>query len=221
MPRKIIGAAFLSLDGVVQAPGALEEDRSGHFAHGGWLAPVADESIDETIGPLFSRDFALLLGRRTYEIFAAYWPIIPMDDPIAAAFAKCEKFVLSRKGVAPDWQGSKHLADLESLRAVKSGEGPDLIVQGSSTLNPQLLAAGLLDRLTLIIAPVVLGEGKRLFCEGTPPVTLKLVEQSVGSRGVITATYEPAGPVVPAAIGPEQMNPLERRRRERIAEGTW
>ena len=221
MARRIIGAVFVSLDGVIQAPGGIEEDRSGGFPHGGWLAPVGDEAIGDTIGPLFDGDFALLLGRRTHDIFAAYWPFMPMDDPIAASFARAEKFVLSRSGRTLDWQGSHRLASIDELAEVKAGTGPDLVIQGSSTLYPQLLAHGLLDRVTMLIAPVLLGTGKRLFGDGTPPATLRLVDHAIGSKGMIRATYEPAGAVAYAPSGPEVINDAETARRARIDRGTW
>lgn len=222
MGRRIIGAAFVSLDGVMQAPGGFDEDRSGGFAQGGWLAPVSDEALESQIGQLFfGGEFDLLLGRRTYEIFAAYWPFMPMEDPIAARFAKARKYVLTRGTQPLDWAGSERLGGMDALAAVKAQEGADLIVQGSSMLYPQLLAAGLLDRLVVMTAPVVLGSGKRLFGEGTPPLTLKLVEQRSGAAGMRIATYEPAGPVHTAMAGPEQINPVELARRARVAAGAW
>ena len=221
MSRRIIGAAFISLDGVMQAPGGAEEDRSGGFAHGGWLAPLSDEAVAGQIRALFSAPFDLLLGRRTYEIFAAYWPFVSPDHPIAARFAAARKFVLGPADLALTWDGSERLADLNAVGALKAESGPDLIVQGSATLYPQLLAEGLLDRLILIQAPVLLGTGKRLFGEGTPATTLRLIEQRSGANGMRVATFEPAGPVATAPSGPEQANPRELARRERIARGTW
>lgn len=221
MPRRVIGAAFVSLDGVIQAPGGFEEDRSGGFPYGGWLAPLGDEALWNQIGALFAGEFDLLLGRRTYEIFAAYWPFMPPDQPIAAKFARARKYVLTGAAQPLAWQGSERLADLDALAALKAGEGPDLIVQGSATLYPQLLARGLVDRLVLMTAPVVLGQGKRLFGEGTPGVELALVEQRSGAAGMRIATYVPVGPVRVAPSGPEQVNPLELDRRARVAAGRW
>jgi len=221
MPRRIIGAAFVSLDGVMQAPGAAEEDRSGGFAHGGWLAPVADEALESQIGSLFAGDYDLLLGRRTYEIFAAYWPFMPATDPIAAGFARARKYVVTGSIMALDWAGSERLADLDAVARVKASAGPDLIVQGSSTLYPQLLAHGLLDRLIVMTAPVLLGAGKRLLGDGTPAVTLKLVEQRSGANGMRIATYQPTGPVKTAPAGPELTSEPELARRARVAKGTW
>ena len=168
MPRKIIGAAFLSLDGVMQAPGAPEEDKSGGFDRGGWLAPISDEAIEEQIGKLFDAPFDLLLGRRTYDIFASYWPYQPMDNPIAAAFAECGKYVLSGSHASLGWRGSHRLDGIAAVAALKAQDGPNLVIQGSSTLYPQLLERGLLDTLVTMVAPVTLGAGKRMFGDGTP-----------------------------------------------------
>lgn len=221
MSRQIIAAAFVSLDGIMQAPGAPEEDRSGGFAHGGWLAPVSDESVGNQVGWLFARPFDLLLGRRTYDIFAAYWPHIPADHPIAAKFAAARKYVLSRSDLALDWAGSTRLDGIAAVAALKQDEGPDLIIQGSSTLVPALLAEGLIDRLTVIQAPVLLGTGKPLFGPGTPPVTLRLIEQRSGAGGVRIATYAPQGPVASGLSGPDHASPAELARRARVREGTW
>lgn len=132
--RKVIGGAFISLDGVVQAPGGPEEDTTGAFAHGGWIWPVFDEAVGHQVDTLFAGDFDLLLGRRTYDIFAAYWPFKPDDDPIAAKFAKAQKYVLTQSDAPLDWQGSHRLADLDALAKVKAEDGPDLVIQGSATI---------------------------------------------------------------------------------------
>jgi dihydrofolate reductase len=145
-----------------------------------------------------------------------------MDNPIAAAFAQCRKFVLTHSDAPLEWQASERLADLDALAALKAGDGPNLVVQGSSTLYPQLLARGLLDRLVLITAPVTLGNGKRLFGEGTPPRTFKLTGQRVGSRGCAVTTFEPAGPVETGTFGPtDNPSPQERARQAKIEAGTW
>lgn len=221
MPRSIIGAAFVSLDGVMQAPGGIEEDRSGGFEHGAWLAPVGDEALEQALGVLFDGEFDLLLGRRTYDIFAAYWPYASMDNPIAAKFAECDKFVLTGRDARLDWAGSHRLASVDEIAALRAADGRDLIVQGSSTLYPQLLERGLIDRLVLMIAPVLLGSGKRLFGDGTPPRTLRLVSQVTGSIGMNVATYAPAGPVEHAPAGPEITSDAELARRAEVAKGTW
>ena len=219
--RKIVGAVFVSLDGVVQAPGGPEEDRSGGFSHGGWVAPLADEGFGQAIDQLFAGDFDLLLGRRTYEIFAGYWPFQPMDNPIAASFAKAHKYALSRSELTLDWDATTHLRDFDELKKVKQGDGPQMIIQGSSTLYPQLLQRGLIDRVTLMVAPVTLGEGKRLFGNGTPARTMKLVEQSATPGGWTIATYEPAGAVETGTFETQPPTELELKRRERIKAGDW
>ena len=219
--RKIIGAAFSTLDGVIQGPGGPNEDTTGGFRFSGWLPPVGDQAIDAKIGELFGRPFDLLLGRRTYEIFAAYWPFAPDDmAEIRDAFDACTKYVVTHSDEPLEWQNSQRV-DIETLRKVKQGEGPDLVIQGSSTLYPQLLEAGLLDELTLMISPIVLGEGKRLFGDGTPPRTLKMTKHQVSDAGSIIVTYEPAGPV---EIGTYVTTPPSEREEERqsaMAEGSW
>lgn len=221
--RKVIGAAFVSLDGVMQAPGGPEEDTSGGFALGGWLFHYFDEAGGRRIDALFSEPFALLLGRRTYDIFAGYWPFVEGEDKgLGARFDRAAKYVVTRGEQPLSWQNSHRLGGLDDLAAVKRGEGPDLIVQGSSTLYPQLLAAGLIDRLILMTFPVVLGGGKRLFGDGTPPRSMRMVEHEVTPRGVVIAAYEPDGAVEPGRFGADMApSPAERERRARIAAGTW
>jgi len=221
MPRKIIGAAFVSLDGVMQAPGGPEEDPSGGFAYGGWLFGVDDDEIGEKIGEVFGRPFELLLGRRTYDIFAAYWPYMPDDDPIAGPFNRISKYVFTHSGKPLEWAGSHRLESMEELVALKATDGPDLVIQGSSTLYPQLLGHGLVDELHLMVAPILLGKGKRLFGEGTPPVNLRPVAQKVSRKGTLIASYEPAGePPLGSFEGPP---PSERElaRRVKIEQGVW
>ncbi|HZG47701.1 MAG TPA: dihydrofolate reductase family protein, partial [Allosphingosinicella sp.] len=167
MPRKIIGGFFQSVDGVMQAPGGPEENPTGGFEHGGWLATMFDEGLGNQIDSLFSQPYDLLLGRRTYEIFAAHWPYQPADDPLAATFNRIGKYVLSGSDLASNWQNSHRVADLSALAALKGEEGPNLVIQGSSTLYPQLVAEGLIDRIITMTAPVVLGRGKRAFGDGT------------------------------------------------------
>ena len=221
MARKVIGAAFLSLDGVMQAPGGPEEDPTGGFEHGGWLANLFEEAIGNQIDTLFRSPFDLLLGRRTYDIFASYWPFQPMDEPIAASFAGAGKYVLTSSDEPLEWQGSHRLADLDALAAVKEAEGPNLVIQGSSTLYPQLLARGLLDRLVLMVAPLTLGGGKRLFGQGTPAGTFKLVEQRLGANGSVLSTFEPAGPVETGTFASEEPSAQELERRAKIEAGAW
>lgn len=216
MPRRIIGGAFISMDGVMQAPGGPEEDPTGGFDHGGWLTSFFDEALGHQVDTLFTPPFDLLLGRRTYEIFAAHWPSQPMDMPIAAAFARARKYVLTRSDMALDWQGSERVPDLDALARLRSEDGPTLVIQGSSTLYPQLLERGLIDRLVLMTAPLVLGTGKRLFGLGTPSGTFRLLEQRQSSTGILMSTYEPAGPVETGSFAMIDPSPQELARREKL-----
>ena len=220
--RNIIGAAFLTLDGVMQAPGGPNEDPTGGFRFGGWLQPVGDDAINDKIGELFGRPFDLLLGRRTYDIFNAYWPNASDEHKaIRDRFNACTKYVVTGSDQPLTWQHSERVSGLDALRRVKQGDGPDLIIQGSSTLYPQLLEAGLLDELTLMIAPIVLGEGKRLFGDGTPPKTLKMTGHEVSDGGNIIATYAPAGPVETGSFGEPTDNAAEKQRQAAMADGSW
>lgn len=221
MARKLVGAAFVSLDGVMQAPGGPEEDTTGGFSHGGWMATVFDDKVGEAVGRLFDGPFDLLLGRRTYDIFAAHWPYQPLDDPIASAFAKAGKYVLTSSDAPLEWHGSHRLADMAALAEVKAGDGPDLVIQGSSTLYPQLLEHSLLDRLTLIIVPITLGSGKRLFGDGTPPGKLRLVEHELTPEGTMIATYEPDGVLETGTFAMEQPSEREIERRAKMEGGSW
>jgi dihydrofolate reductase len=220
--RRIIGAAFSSLDGVIQGPGGPSEDPTGGFEHSGWLPPVGDDAINDKIGELFGRPFDLLLGRRTYEIFAAYWPyasdqMAEIRDP----FNGCTKYVVTHRDEPLEWENSERVGDIESLREIKQSDGPDLVIQGSSTLYPQLLEAGLLDELTLMTVPIVLGQGKRLFGDGTPPRTLKMTAHHVSAGGNIVATYRPTGPVEIGSYVTEAPSEREKVRQAEMAEGSW
>jgi len=220
--RRIIGATFVSLDGVMQGPGGPDEDTTGGFKFSGWLPPVGDDAIQNKIGELFGRPFDLLLGRRTYEIFAAYWPYArdEMAD-IRDPFNACTKYVLTHHDEPLAWENSRRVSDFDALREIKQGDGPDLIIQGSSTLYPQLLAAGLIDELTLMISPIVLGQGKRLFGNGTPPRTLKMTEHRVSDGGNIVVTFQPAGPVETGSFVTEQPSEREKVRQAEMADGSW
>lgn len=195
--RKITGAAFLSLDGVMQAPGGSDEDRAEGFEHGGWMWAFGDKTTDKALDDLLlGAPYDLLLGRKTYDIFASFWPKAPETIPITGRFNQCAKYVMSRGSGPLSWNNSHRLRDIDAVKKLKGSAGPDLLIQGSSTLYPQLLSAGLLDRLVLQIFPVVLGSGKRLFGDGTPPRSLRLMKSVVGEKGAMIATYETAGPVV-------------------------
>lgn len=215
--RRIIGNAFQSLDGVIQAPGGPHEDPTGGFGLGGWVAPYWDETLDRALGGLFAAPYDLLLGYRTYEIFAAYWPYVAAENPIGAVFNQTAKHVLTHRDDGLTWENSHRLADVSAIGALKATKGPDLLIQGSASLYPQLLAVGLIDRFTTMTFPITLGQGRRLFGAGTPPISLRLVSHEVSSSGVIVATYEPAGAVVTMAIADEPPSPAELDRRARWA----
>ncbi len=215
--RKIIGGVFQSLDGVIQAPGRPEEDRAGGFSLGGWVGASTDATTGAAVmAYLLGAPYDLLLGRKTYEIFAAYWPHMPEDNPIASRFNAAAKYVLSRGDDPLEWRTSHKLPGIEAVRELKMTAGPDLLIQGSATLYPQLLSAGLVDRLVIQTHPILLGKGKRLFGEGTPPGALRLVSSEVSSTGVVIAVYETTG-AMPALSGePGDPSDAELRRRERV-----
>ena len=195
MATLVVGT-FVTLDGVMQAPGGPEEDRSGGFAHGGWLVPHFDDEGGARMGEQMARADALLLGRRTYEIFAAYWPGMPEDDPMAAKLNAMPKYVASRTLDAVDWANTT-LLDGDAADAVadlKARTEGEIHVTGSGDLIQTLLAAGLVDELVLWVFPVLLGEGKRLFADGTVPAGLELKEAWISPRGVVMQAYRTAGP---------------------------
>lgn len=220
--RRIIGAAFCSLDGVIQGPGGPSEDPTGGFAFSGWLPPLGDDAIDDKIGEIFGRPFDLLLGRRTYEIFAAYWPYAPNEmKDIRDPFNACTKYVVTHGDPPLPWANSRRVGAIEELRAIRQGDGPDLVIQGSSTLYPALLAAGLLDEVTMMMVPLVLGHGKRLFGAGTPPRTLRMTGHKVSPGGNIVATYQPAGDVETGTYVTTPPSAREEERQARMKDGSW
>ena len=194
--RQLIVTSFLTLDGVMQAPGGPGEDDDGGFAHGGWSVHHWDETMGEVMDGLLGEPFALLLGRRTYDIFAAHWP--HADPEEAAPFNDATKYVASRNRPHLEWSNSVLLEGdvAEAVAALKDEDGPQLQVHGSGTLVQTLLRHDLVDELRLWTFPVLLGSGKRLFADGTVPATLTLVDSSVSTTGVVIATYQPAGEVV-------------------------
>ena len=222
--RKIVAAAFVSLDGVMQAPGGPTEDPTGGFDEGGWIFKVWDEGIEETLGALFSGDYDLLLGRRTYDIFAAYWPYADGDNkPMGEAFDRANKYVLTRGDQTLEWQNSHRLGGIDDVAALKQGDGDKIIIQGSSTIYRDLLAAGLIDELTLMTFPVTLGHGKRLLGDGTPVERLQMIDHRITAKGTMIATYKPGGDLPP--YPPEGPIPVtsdrEIARQARMKEGRW
>jgi dihydrofolate reductase len=214
--RSIVGAAFVSLDGVMQGPGGPDEDTSGGFELGGWTPAYSDEVQGEAMAPLFAEPFDLLLGRRTYDIFAAHWPYRD-DDPIGASLNRAAKYVVTSSREPLSWANSHTINDgLEGVARLKASDGPELRVWGSSVLYGGLIARGLIDRLFLMTFPLILGKGKRLFANGLPSQALKLVESKVSPKGVVIAVYEPAGPVQLGSFGDDEPNEAELARREKM-----
>lgn len=194
--RKIIAITQVSLDGVMQAPGGQEEDPSNDFDLGGWAMHFPDKIKKRVIDESIAGKFDLLLGRRTYDIFAGYWPH-QGDHPIAKAFNKATKYVVTRGRKPLNWETSVRIGGdvVKELRRLKASKGPPLILWGSSNLLQTLIAADLVDEHRLWVIPVVLGKGKRLFESGVPPRTFKLVKTLSTTKGVLINTYRPAGPV--------------------------
>lgn len=184
---------MISLDGVMQAPGGPDEDTSGGFKYGGWTAPFADESFGQAINEELSVPFDLLLGRKTYDIFASYWP--KHTGPIADPFNSATKYVVSDGATDLPWKESVLINTdvVARLKALKEEDGPMLQVHGSGVFIQTLLENDLIDELRLRIIPVTIGSGKRLFAEGTMPASFELLESKVLPSGVIMATYKRAG----------------------------
>ena len=196
---RLTATTFISLDGVYQAPGGPEEDRTGGFELGGWTFPYVDEVFGRSVSAWFEKADAFLLGRRTYDIFAAYWPKV--TDPehlIASRLNALPKYVASRTLGSVDWEGAELLrSDVpEEVARLKAQPGRELQVHGSGDLLQTLMAHDLVDEHRLLIYPVVLGSGRRLFREGAPPRSFKLVETVASSTGVVVATYARGGPVM-------------------------
>jgi dihydrofolate reductase len=215
--RKLTGAVFLSLDGIMQAPGGPEEDPTGGFRFGGWTAPFWDEDM----GPfekILGSEYDLLLAKRTYDIFSAYWPY-NQDNPIGARFQRINKYVLTHSDEPLSWENSHKLSGdtAAAVEELKRSEGRDLLIQGSSTLYTPLISAGLIDRLVLMTFPVVLGEGKSIFDGSLKPRGLKLVDSFVSGTGVVTAIYEPAGDVKTGTFETKEPSEAELERREKWA----
>lgn len=193
--RKVIAITQVSVDGVMQGPGGPEEDPSNGFTHGGWAMPFVDAALSEVIDQTMAGKFDLLLGRRTYEIFAAYWP--HQDNAIAKAFNKATKHVVTSTLERLAWQKAERIDGdvVENVRLLKASSGPEVHIWGSSELLQTLISADLVDEYRLWVSPVVLGKGKRLFGNGVPPRALTLVGTQSTPSGVLVNTYHPAGPL--------------------------
>jgi dihydrofolate reductase len=195
--RKLAVSTFLTLDGVMQAPGGPGEDDSGGFGFGGWSFHYWDDRMAEVMGAAMGVPFDLLLGRRTYDIFAAYWPTAP-DDAGGKPLNDATKYVVSRGNPELAWHESVLIGGdaAQEIAALKDGDGPEIQVHGSGNLIQTLLRHGLVDEFRLWVFPLVLGSGKRLFADGTIPTSLQLVDSTVSTTGVVIGTYVPAGDVV-------------------------
>ncbi|WP_200210176.1 dihydrofolate reductase family protein [Micromonospora coerulea] len=202
--RKLIVSTFLTLDGVMQGPGGPGEDDDGGFAHGGWSVNYWDEMMGQVMGAAMSKPFDLVLGRRTYDIFAAHWPRATEEDA-AKPLNDATKYVASRSRPALEWRNSVLIEGdaADGIAALKQQDGPELQVHGSANLIQTLLRHDLVDEYRLWVFPVVLGSGKRLFSAGAVPAALKLVDSKVSTTGVVIGTYQPAGELVTGSFALE------------------
>lgn len=217
--RKLTGAVMLSLDGIMQAPGGPEEDPSEKFELGGWVFPFWDESGDAEFDKFLAEpDYDLLLGKRTYDIFAAYWPY-NVDIPIGERFQRINKYVLTHSDEPLAWENSSKIEGDTALAVgeLKKSPGRDLLIQGSSTLYPPLLSAGLIDRFIMITYPVLLGHGKSIFDGALAPSRMKLVDHFVSKLGVVFSTFEPDGEVETGSFATKEPSEAELERRESLS----
>ncbi len=217
--RKVIVGAMVSLDGVMQGPGGPSEDPTKGFKFGGWVMPYFDQEAGEEVESLF-KDFDLLLGRKTYEIFAAYWPFQDENGPnggITKAFNAAKKFAVSRSGeVDTGWRGTVLLREVADVKRLRQESGPNLVTQGSTELVHALLANDLVDEIRLFTVPVVLGRGKKLFADGSAPHEYKLTRSRVSGSGVMITNYERAGDVKTDAHALGKPSKAELARQERM-----
>ena len=215
--RKIRTASFISLDGVMQAPGGPDEDPTGGFTFGGWVWPHFDEASGGLMDEAMGRDYDLLLGRRTYEIFAAYWP--RMDDEMGRTFNSIGKYVAAGPETPMTWAGSHRLdGDLaKAVARLKADGDRDLLIQGSGEVIHTLLAADLIDEMVILTFPIILGRGKRLFDAGSNPRAWTLVKSTASSTGVVVSTYRRAGDVPTGSFAEIAPDEAELARRARWA----
>src|SRR2546423_8466171 len=218
--RKIIVGAQVSMDGVMQAPGGPTEDPTNGFKFGGWSMAYWSKEAGEEIQRLFQEKFDLLLGRKTYEIFAAYWPYYKEDAPagsIAKAFKEAKKYVVSRSGdVDTGWAGSVLLRDIDAVKRLKKEDGPNLVTQGSTELVHGLLANDLVDAISIFTVPVVLGGGKKLFADGSAPHSFKLTRSRGSPNGLIVGHYEREGRIKIGGTALDSPSEREIARRARM-----
>ena len=217
--RKIIVGAMVSMDGVMQAPGGPNEDPTKGFRFGGWVMPYNDAVFGEEIDQIF-KNSDLLLGRKTYEIFAAYWPYYDNNDAdggIAKQFNEIKKYAVTRSGeVDASWQGTVILRDIADVERLKRGDGPNLVTQGSTELVHALLANDLVDEMSIFTVPVILGGGKKLFADGSAPHAFKLARSRVSSTGVLIGHYARDGDIKIADAALAEPSKAEHARQERM-----
>ena len=221
--RKLSVLTFVSLDGVMQAPGGPDEDPTGGFRHGGWVAPYFDDFLGKVMADQTGGDFDLLLGRKTYDVFAAHWPYADeKTDPFAARLNRAKKYVASRKAMKLDWENSVLLkGDVAGeIKRLKARDGPEIQVHGSGNLIQTLLKDDLVDEFRLKIFPLTLGKGKRLFADGTIPAGFTLRQSAVSPKGVIVATYARGGDVKTGSFEFENPTQAELARRARLRKET-
>lgn len=218
--RKIKVVSFLTMDGVLQGPGGPDEDTSNGFKWGGWSVPFADELLNTTLQKIMSQSFDLLLGRRTYEIFSAYWPY-QKNHPIAELFNRIHKYVVATTPVDLSWEHSTLITGdtISELKKLKHQDGPELLVHGSSRLVQSLFSNQLVDELHTWIYPLTLGKGKKLFEEGTQPLEWKLIDSAVSKTGAIVASYIPNGDVRTGSFVEDNPSEAELARREKVRKG--
>ncbi len=217
--RKLIVSTFITLDGVMQAPGGPEEDPTGGFNYGGWSFNYWDDMMGQVMGEFMAKPFELLLGRKTYEIFAAHWPYIK-DDPVADKLNSVKKYVVSTTLDEVNWNNSTLVTGniVQAIRNLKEQNMPEIQVHGSGNLIQTLLKHDLIDEFRVWIFPVTIGKGKRLFGEGTQPAHLKLIDSKTSTTGVIIATYEPAGELKTGSFELDNPSVAEIERRKRLAD---
>lgn len=226
--RKLIVGAFVSLDGIMQAPGGPDEDPTGGFAHGGWVTTYWDDALTAAMNETFAQPFDLVLGRKTYDIFAAHWPYVETDPRasdfdalnanIADTFNRIVKYVATHRPQTLSWQNNQSLGNdvVRTIRDLKTADGPALLTQGSTELLHTLFAADLVDEIRLLIFPLILGKGKGLFGAGAAPAAFRLTKSTVSASGVIIATYERSGEIETGSFALETPTEAEVARRKTL-----
>lgn len=221
--RRLIVSTFASLDGIMQAPGGPEEDPTGGFALGGWMFNYGDEAMDLSAAGFDGKGRELVLGRRTYEIFEAYWPYQPDDHPIARTFNAAKKYVASRTLTTLHWSNATllHGDVVSAIKALKTQPGPDLQIIGSGNLIQTLQDGSMIDEYNVWTFPVVLRRGKRLFGEAAKPFAMRLVRFQVSATGVVMSTYVPDGEIRPDSYPSAEPSKREIARRKKMADEMW